>query len=130
MIVLDASVVIAVLDAQDGHYDVAHRVVRGCVATGETLGCSPITLAEALVRPASSGRLIETERVLNLLGLATIALPADAAPRLAQLQVESGMKMPDCCVLLAAMQSEGAVITFDDALAKAAGRLGLRVISG
>jgi predicted nucleic acid-binding protein len=130
VIVLDASVVLAVLDAQEGHYHVAHRVLRECIAAGETLGCSPITLAEALVRPVSSGRLIETEGVLHLLGIATIALPADAAPRLALLRVESGMKMPDCCVLLAATQSEGAVITFDDALAKAAGRLGLRVISG
>jgi len=59
-----------------------------------------------------------------------VPLPPNAPSRLSQLRAESGVKLPDCCVLLAAMQTEGTVITFDDALTKAATRLGLRALPG
>jgi len=45
----------------------------------------------------------------------------DAHIRLATLRAGTGLKLPDCCVLLAAEQVHAAVATFDDRLA-AAGR--------
>jgi len=123
--VLDASVVIALLDSTDAHHDAARQAVRATVAAGQPLQCSPITLAEILVRPARRGRLPETEHALKQLGIETLHLSTDAASRLALLRAETGMKLPDCCVLLAALQSAAQLITFDDALAKAATRLGL-----
>ena len=54
------------------------------------------------------------------IGVTEIPLPPDAAVQLAELRVESGVKMPDCCVLLAAITSHGAVATFDSRLANAA----------
>jgi predicted nucleic acid-binding protein len=130
MTVLDASVVIAVLDADDTHHEDARDLLRVVITAGGPLACSPITLAEVLVEPARSGRLIEAERSLGLLGIVTVSLPPDAPSRLAQLRAESGMRLPDCCVLLAAMQTESTLITFDDALTKAATRLGLSALSG
>jgi predicted nucleic acid-binding protein len=47
--------------------------------------------------------------------------------RLALLRAETGLKLPDCCVLLAAEQSGAAVATFDDRLAGAVTRRGLRL---
>jgi predicted DNA-binding protein (UPF0278 family) len=41
----------------------------------------------------------------------------------------TGLKMPDCCVLLAAQDATAeAVLTFDEALAREAERLGLRAV--
>lgn len=118
MIVLDASVLIAHLYQQDAHHRAAEDLVRS--AREQELGVSPLTLAEILVSPTRAGRLNSTERLLRDLGLTEVPLPQDAARRLARLRVECGLKLPDCCVLLAAEQLSAAVATFDAALMQAA----------
>ena len=51
-------------------------------------------------------------------------MPAPVRP--AALRAESGLKMPHCCVLLAAQGSAAeTVLTFDDALAREVEWLGL-----
>jgi predicted nucleic acid-binding protein len=52
----------------------------------------------------------------------------DAAPAaLAGLRAATGLKLPDCCVLLAAEQVGGGLGTFDDRLATAARERGVPV---
>jgi predicted nucleic acid-binding protein len=46
---------------------------------------------------------------------------------LAGLGAATGLKLPDCCVLLAAEQVDGAVATFDDRLAAVARERGVVV---
>ena len=122
MIVVDASVLIAHFDAADAQHDKA--VARLLELADQPLGCSPITLAEILVGPARSGRLDPARQVIADLGVSEIALPADAAPRLASLRAETNLKLPDCCVLLAAQQADAAVVlTFDDRLTREAERM-------
>lgn len=41
----------------------------------------------------------------------------------------TALKLPDCCVILAAQQVPGAILTFDDRLAAAAQRLAIEVTS-
>lgn len=53
-----------------------------------------------------------------------MAVGEGAPARLAVLRAGTRLKLPDCCVLLAAEQSHGAVATFDDRLANAAGDRG------
>ena len=125
MIVLDASVLIAHLDAADRHHEQAEALLLA--ATEEDLAASPLTLAEVLVAPARAGRLDAAEAALRDLGVDVVALPGDAAPRLAQLRADTGLRLPDCCVLLAARQSDAAVATFDDRQAAAARALGIAV---
>jgi predicted nucleic acid-binding protein len=123
VIAVDASVIIAHLDADDAQHDKA--VERLLELAEQPLGCSPITLAEILVAPARSGRLDPARQVIADLGVAEIVLPADAAPRLASLRAETNLKLPDCCVLLAAQVANAdLVLTFDDRLAREASRLG------
>lgn len=125
MIVLDASVLIAHLDAADRHHEHAEALLLA--ATEEDLGASTLTLAEVLVAPARAGRLDAAEAALRDLGVDVVALPGDAAPRLARLRADTGLRLPDCCVLLAARQSGAALATFDDRQAAAARDLGIAV---
>lgn len=118
MIVLDASVLIGFIFNQDAHHQAAVALLRA--AAGNAFGVSPVTLAEALVGPTRLGRVTAAERMLLEIGVTEIPLPRDAAVQLALLRVESGLKMPDCCVLLAAINSNGAVATFDSRLATVA----------
>ena len=125
MIVVDASVLISHLDERDALHARAGRALLE--AADQRLGCSPITLAEVLVGPARHDRLAAARAAVAELDVEAIPLGEDAPVRLAALRAGSGLKMPDCCVLLAAQDSRAeAVLTFDDALAREVERLGLR----
>jgi toxin FitB len=126
VIVLDANVLIAHFDVADAHHERATAVLLDAAA--EPLAASPLTLAEVLVGPARAGTLTAARRALDDLGVQQIALGSDAAHRLAGLRAETRLKLPDCCVLLAAKDAPAeAIATFDDGLALAAERLGLAV---
>ena len=125
MIVVDASVLIAHLDERDALHARAGRALLE--AADRRFGCSLITLAEVLVGPARHNRLDTARAAVAELEIEAIPFGEDAPVRLASLRAESGLKLPDCCVLLAAQDAAAdAVLTFDDALARAVERLGLR----
>jgi predicted nucleic acid-binding protein len=121
MIVLDASVVIALLRSEDAHHRDALDLVRSI--GDQALGIAPLTRAEVLVGPARAGREEEVDGVLDALGLVTVTPPDDGSLRLARLRAGTGAKLPDCAVLLAAVQANGSLATFDQRLAAAARRL-------
>ena len=127
MIVLDASVLIAHLDDRDALHERAEDALTN-VAT-YPLAASPLTVAEVLVGPARAGRADEAVGVLRALGIAEVPLPEDASTRLAELRARTGLKLPDCCVLLAAETAPAdAVLTFDERLLAAAPRRGFRIV--
>ncbi len=121
MIVLDASPLIAYFDAADALHERAVASLRRL--GGVRLAISPLTLAEVLVGPTRSGALDLIRTGLASLQVEEIGLPEDAAVRLASLRATTRLKLPDCCVLLAAQQSAAAVLTFDDRLAAVSERL-------
>jgi predicted nucleic acid-binding protein len=125
MIVLDASVLIAQLDQNDALHAAARQRLQTVVKQRFDFGASTITLAEVLVSPTSSGTLRTARAALRALKVVELPLPPDAAERLAALRAETGLKLPDCCVLLAAEATDGAVLTFDERLASAAAERGL-----
>ena len=118
MIILDASVLIAHLDANDPQHDLAVDLLTR-MGTQE-LAVSALTLAEVLVGPTRAGFPDRALAALQQLGVTGIPINADSAVRLALLRAETGMKLPDCCVLLAAQQSSSGLATFDARLAKIA----------
>jgi predicted nucleic acid-binding protein len=126
VIVVDASVLIAHLDEHDAHHARAEEALLA--GADQPLACSPITLAEVLVGPARRDELEAARATIVDLGVEVIPLEAEAPARLAALRVDTSLKLPECCVLLAAdtAAAEG-VLTFDDALAREVERLGLRV---
>ena len=128
LVVLDASVLIAYLKRSDEH----HARARGAVseARDSNLAASTMTFAEVLVAPARANRLAAVRTVLNRLEVGEVPFPGDAAARLATIRARSGLKLPDCCVLLAA-EDAGAesILTFDANLAAAARAAGFGTAS-
>lgn len=118
MIVLDASVLIAFLDGNDNHHLAAEQILANAV-DGD-LAVNPLTLAEVLVAPVRHGQVDGVLAALRALEIQELPFPADTALRLAQLRATTGLKMPDCCVLLAAEDAAASVASFDERLAQAA----------
>lgn len=127
MIVLDASVLIAYFDGSDSLHEAAEALLVGAV--DDDFGANPLTLAEVLVAPARSGRLDTVMSVLRDLDVESLPFPVDTAVRLAELRVRTSLKLPDCCVLLAAQDAGASIASFDTRLAHAAETLGLPVVS-
>jgi predicted nucleic acid-binding protein len=124
VIVVDASVLIAHLDDSDALHEDALAALLD--VADQPVAVSPLTLAEVLVGPARRDRLTAAVDALQQLELQEIPFAPDAPARLAVLRATTNLKLPDCCVLLAAEDGRAdAVLTFDDRLRRAAKRLGL-----
>src|SRR5438309_2361119 len=121
--VLTGSYPPAHLDERDAHHAAATE--RLLALADRPFGASSITLAEALVAPTRVGRLPAARAALDALEVSELSLPPHAAERLAALRVETALKLPDCCVLLAAEAVRGAILTFDERLAREAASRGL-----
>lgn len=128
MIVLDASVLIAHLNGSDPNHARAQSLLEA--HAGEPWGASSVTLAETLVYPARAGCLENAEAALVGLDVQELPLGAGAPGRMAEMRAELGLKMPDCCVLLAAQNNEAAMATFDNDLVSAARKVGVEAVSG
>lgn len=125
--VLDASAIIGHLDPGDGHHELASQaLVR---AAGTRLVAHPLTIGECLVGAVRSGQGEDVRAAIADMGVKLFAVDDDSPLRLASLRVETGLRMPDCCVLDAALQCGADLIAFNDRLTAAARRLGLHVVS-
>lgn len=123
MIVLDASVLIGYLDADDAHHERATQLLEREIDAD--LALNPLTLAEILVGPMRADRLDLALAVLHGLEIVERPFPPEAALRLAQIRTLTGRRIPDCCVLFTAEDAAASVATFDTGLMKAAASLGL-----
>lgn len=120
--VLDASVLLAHFDDSDPHSDAA----AGILADADGLAASTITLAEVLAGAARAGRLDEQLAAVAELEIRELPLEMGAAAGLARVRVQTGLRLPDCCVLYAALTSRAqAVATLDGRLSRAARAAGL-----
>lgn len=126
MIVLDASVVIAHFAAHDEHHAAATGFFR--THLDDEFAMHSLTLTEVLVGPIRAGREVFIEQQLARLAIREWMPRAGSASRLARLRVETGLKLPDCCVLDAAMSTEARLATLDAALARAASSVGVATI--
>lgn len=118
MIVLDASVLIAYLDSQDSQHALAEQLLAREI--DDEFAANPLTLAEVLVAAARDGRLERVRAALDDLEVRELPFPVDTAVKLAHLRAGTGLRMPDCCVLLAAEAAGARVASFDASLLRAA----------
>lgn len=126
MIALDASILIAHLSSFDVHHAEATNILLKAVA--EPMLVHGLTLAEVLVGGARVGKGAEMLADLIAVGIQVAGRDEDEPLRLAQLRVTTGLKLPDCCVLDAAITPGSELATFDRALSNAARQLGVAVV--
>ncbi len=126
MIVLDASVVISFLESTD----VMHASAQSLIAREieADFAINVLTLAEVLVAPIRRNQARAVEDLLRDLEVLELGFPTGAAARLAQLRATTSLRMPDCCVLLSALDHQARVASFDQRLGRAANDLGLTMI--
>lgn len=118
MIVLDASVVIGVFYPADPHHERASSMVEQSVADGFAI--HPMTLAESLVGSAKVGRLNQLRRQIENMGIELYEPDREEPLLIAEIRANTGLKLPDCCVLAAALDLSAPIMTFDEKLATAA----------
>jgi predicted nucleic acid-binding protein len=125
VIVLDAGVLIGYLDADDAHHDRAVSLLAREV--DDDFAVNLLTLAEILVAPTRTGRRDAVLGILDDLEVRTLHFPTGSAVTLAQLRAETRLKMPDCCVLLSALDHQARLTSFDNRLITAARAYGIDV---
>ena len=123
---LDASVLIALMNAGDAHHRDAVTLVRRAAIAGDLIA-HPLTIAESAVGAAEHGRLQQVRDAFAGIGLATAPGDPDQPWRLAELRARTRLALPDCCVLDVALEFQGALATFDVRLAAAAHEHGVPV---
>jgi predicted nucleic acid-binding protein len=123
MIALDASVLIGHLYPFDAHHEAATGLLLD--ADPGSLLVHAVTLAEVLVGGVRIGRGPQMRADLSAAGIALARRDDDDPLRLAELRTTTGLRLPDCCVLDAAIANAAALATFDGALAAAARGLGI-----
>lgn len=105
--ILDAGVVIGILDDTDVHHEAAVAAVQAAVARGDALAIPASAYAECLVGPARSGK-----PAMQALDAFLADLVADVEPitrqlaaKAAQLRARqgSGLRLPDALVLATAL---------------------------
>lgn len=125
-ITLDASVIIAHFNMRDTDHDAANALLA---QHQHGFLMHSLTLAEVLVAPARGRRLTAALQALAHLGVEEWCPKPGRARDLAELRTETGLKMPDVCVLDAALCTGTALATFDARLAAGARSCGVRVVS-
>ncbi|MBF4161764.1 type II toxin-antitoxin system VapC family toxin [Nocardioides acrostichi] len=121
---MDASVLIAFLDDTDVH----HEAARAIVMQVDDFGVHTINLAETLVHGVRAGRLDEMATAIAAVSIHELPR-TDAEPRsLAAVRAATGLRMPDCCALVAAEKYAARLATFDTRLAHAAADRGIEAL--
>lgn len=116
--VIDAGVIIGVLDAADPHHDAARRLLSAAVLDGDDLALPASVYAEVLVGPTRHGA--SARRVVDAF-LADLAADVEpitrqSAARAAELRARHGrrLKLPGALVVATAMHLGAArVLTTD-----------------
>lgn len=124
MIVVDASVLIAHLIEGDAHSAHALEILD----TEEELVIHPMTLAETLVGPVRVGRETQAQSIMASLGVERFVPPFDEPLALARLRADTRLRLPECCVLSAALREGATLATFDTRLAGVARSMGVDVV--
>lgn len=122
MIVLDAGVLIAVLNKSDAHHAAAVTLLT---ENPPPYLVHPLNLAEVLVGPAKRGQADAVARDLSDIGVQVAELDAGEPLALARLRATWGLKMPDTCVLATAEIYNVRLATFDKRLANVAAQADL-----
>jgi predicted nucleic acid-binding protein len=125
LIALDASALIAYLEQGNALHERARAALLKYA--GRRLYASVMTLAEVLAGAVRQHATAPVAEALTELDVRPVELRAYDHLELAELRARTGLKMPDCIVLLAARETNAAVLSFDERLLRAARDEGIAV---
>jgi predicted nucleic acid-binding protein len=122
-LILDASVLIGLLDTADTHHDRAVDDVEAADREGRRLLLPASAYSETLVAFARARRLEEARRAITAMGITIVPLTDTIAERAAELRARhSALRLPDAIVLATAQEMGGSLLSYDRKLSQRAGK--------
>jgi predicted nucleic acid-binding protein len=122
-LILDASVLIGLLDRRDAHHEQAVRDVEAADLGGRTLLTPASAYSEALVAFARAKELAAASRTISAIGISVAPLTAAIAERAAGLRARHGrLLLADAVVLATARELGGELLSYDRVLSAIARR--------
>lgn len=118
-LILDASVLIGLLDNQDAHHGSAVEEVEAADQAAQTLLTPASAYSEALVAFARADRVSDARDAIAGMGITVVPLTETLAERAAELRARhSTLRLPDAIVLATARDLDGKLLTYDHRLSR------------
>lgn len=116
-LILDASVLIALLDRADPHYARAVEEVQAADQDGDNLVAPASAYSEALVAFARVSRVDDAREAIAAMGIEVAPLDAGTAEQAAALRAHHDrLRLPDAMVLATSQQLGGRMLSYDQRL--------------
>jgi predicted nucleic acid-binding protein len=120
-LILDASVLIGLLDTADAHHNRSIDDVEAADRAGQRLLLPASAYSETLVAFARAGRLPAARDAVADMGIAVIPLTESIAERAAELRAShERLRLPDAIVLATAQEEGGELLSYDRRLSQLA----------
>jgi predicted nucleic acid-binding protein len=120
-LILDASVLIGLLDTADAHHEQAVEQVDQADSAGTALRAPASAYSEALVAFARAGRIADARYAIGAMGITVVAMSQAIAERAAEIRAQhERLRLPDAIVLATARELGAELLTYDDRLDKVA----------
>jgi predicted nucleic acid-binding protein len=122
-LILDASVLIGLLDTADAHHACSVNDVEDADKAGRQLLVPASAYSETLVAFARAQRIGDAREAIAAMGIAVAPLTAAVAERAAELRARhEPLRLPDAIVLATAREFGGELLSYDRQLARLASR--------
>jgi predicted nucleic acid-binding protein len=113
-LILDASVLIGLLDTADVHHDRSIDDVEAADRAGQGLLFPASAYSETLVAFARAGRLEEARQAIVAMGVTVVPLTETIAERAAELRARhEKLRLPDAIVLATARELQAKLVSYD-----------------
>jgi predicted nucleic acid-binding protein len=120
-LILDASVLIGLLDTAGAHHASSINDVETADQAGEQLLVPASAYSEALVAFARAGRIGDAREAIAAIGITVTPLTAKVAEQAAELRARhERLRLPDAIALATARELDGELLSYDRRLAQIA----------
>jgi predicted nucleic acid-binding protein len=118
-LILDASVLIGLLDSEDAHHSRAVEDAETADRAARALLTPASAYSEALVAFARANRVADARNAIAGMGITVMPLTATIAERAAELRARhDSLRLPDAIVLATARDLDGELLTYDHRLSR------------
>ena len=122
-LILDASVLIGLLDTAEAHHDRSIDDVEAADREGQQLLLPASAYSETLVAFARAGRLDDAREAIIAMGITVVPLTDTIAEQAAELRAgRERLRLPDAIVLATAEELDGRLLSYDRRLSRLAGK--------